>query len=158
MRYLFILSGVVCIAFLAFLVPQRSNLLAQSNLEAEIIEMETDRWEGWKDQDPTPYEKYLAQEVVWVGAMGITTGKAQVLEGASGGWSCDVKGYAFDDMKVHRVADSAIIITYKASQDAICGENILPTVIYASTVYVKKGDKWLVACHQETEALKSATS
>ena len=157
MRYLFILSGIVCLSFLALFISQKSTLWAQSNLEATIIEMETSRWEGWKDQDPTPYEKYLAQEVVRISAMGITTGKAQLLEGVSGGWSCDVKSYAFDDMQVHRVADSTIILTYKASQDAICGENKFPPVIYASTVYVKKGDKWLVACHQETAALESAT-
>ncbi len=157
MKHLFILSGAVCLSFLAFFIPQKSNLLAQNDLEAKIIEMETSRWEGWKNQDPTPYEKYLAQEVVWVGAMGITTGKAQLLEGVSGGWSCDVKSYTFDDMRVHRVADSTIILTYKATQDAICGENKFPPVIYASTVYVKKGDKWLVACHQETAALGSAT-
>lgn len=152
MRYLFILSGVVCLSLLALVVPHIDILWAQQDLEAKIIGMEESRWEGWKNHDAKPYEQYCAKDVVWVSRVGITTDKARLLEGASGGWDCDVTSYAFSDFKMHRFAGDTIIITYKASQDAICGGNKLPPVVYASTVYVKQGDSWLAAFHQETAA------
>jgi len=58
------------------------------------------------------------------------------------------------DMKVHRVASDTAILTYKAVVEAICAGNKLPAEVYARSVWVKQGGKWLAASYQETPVMK----
>jgi len=47
---------------------------------------------------------------------------------------------------------SAAILTYKSTQDAICGGQQVPATVWSSSAYVLRGGKWLAASHQETPA------
>jgi hypothetical protein len=44
------------------------------------------------------------------------------------------------------------ILSYTATQDAICDGTKMPAKIYSSSVYVRKDGKWLSAAYQETPA------
>jgi hypothetical protein len=48
------------------------------------------------------------------------------------------------------------ILTFSATQDATCGGAAEPSPVWASTVFVKRGGKWLAAFHQETPAQRPA--
>ena len=123
---------------------------AQEDLETEITEIEKSLWEGWKNQNGKVCEEHCAENMIQVGRHGISIGKIKILESMSSG--CDVKSYSLSDLKVHRFTNDTVIVSYKASQDAVCSGNILPPVVYVATTYVKQGDKWMWACYQETAA------
>jgi hypothetical protein len=66
-----------------------------------------------------------------------------------------VKTFSLSDWKLSMAGKDTAILTYKASQDAVCDGNKLAAEVYSGTVYVKKGDKWLAASYQETPAVKT---
>jgi len=65
---------------------------------------------------------------------------------------CEVKTYELSDLKVTFLNSSAAILTYKSTQDAICGGQQVPATVWSSSAYVLRGGKWLAASHQETPA------
>jgi len=123
----------------------------KSEVESSIVSMEKTLWEGWKQNDVKPFETHLGDDYVGVMSSGITSGKVEAIKQLTS-QPCVVKGYSFSDMKVSLLGKDTAILTYKASQDATCGGQKIPAEIYASSVFVKKGDKWLVGSHQETPA------
>jgi len=47
------------------------------------------------------------------------------------------------------------LLTYRYAHDAVCGGNPEASPLWASTVYVKRGGKWLIAFHQEIPAAQA---
>ena len=100
------------------------------------------------------FETFLTDDTLQVGASGVTR-KAQIVKGI-GASTCDVKGYAMDGFDVVMLDADAAVLTFSATQDATCGGAAEPSPVWASTVFVKRGGKWLAAFQQETPAQKPA--
>ena len=58
------------------------------------------------------------------------------------------------DEKVHWIDANTAVIAYKWTGTGTFQGQKFPSPVWASTVWTKKGDKWLAAFHQETEAVK----
>lgn len=87
-------------------------------------------------------------------------------------WSADGNGFAkvsdfvtmFDQLKVTtwKISDSKVqwidagnaIVLYTWTGAGTFAGQPIPSKVYAATVWTKKGDKWLAAYHQESEAAK----
>ena len=67
-----------------------------------------------------------------------------------------IKSYKISDEKVSWVDPNTAIVAYKWTGSGSFGGQAFPPVVYASTVWTKKGDKWVAVFHQETEAAKPA--
>jgi ketosteroid isomerase-like protein len=67
-----------------------------------------------------------------------------------------VKTWKITDEKVMWVDPNTAIVTYKWTGSGTFQGQAFPGVTYASTVWTKKGDKWLAVFHQESEAAKPA--
>jgi len=67
-----------------------------------------------------------------------------------------IKTWKISDEKVAWVDPNTAIVTYKWTGSGTFQGQAFPAVTYVSTVWTKKGDKWLAAFHQETEAAKPA--
>ena len=65
-----------------------------------------------------------------------------------------VKTWKISDEKIAWVDANTAIVTYKWTGSGTYQGQPFPPVTYASTVWTKKGDKWLAAFHQESEAAK----
>jgi hypothetical protein len=68
----------------------------------------------------------------------------------------DVKitSWAISDEKVSWVDSNTAIVTYKWTGAGTFQGQPIPASTYASTVWTKKGDKWVAVYHQESEAAK----
>ncbi len=126
----------------------------QSELQSNLVTMEEQLWDAWKNGDAKPFETHLADEYVMVMPTGVTSGKAKAIKEITDS-SCDVKSFSLSDWKLSMAGKGTAILTYKASQDAVCDGNKVAAEVYSSVVYVKKGDKWLAASYQETPAVKT---
>ena len=119
-----------------------------------LIDLEKGAWEAWKKKDSAYFETFLTDDTVQVSPAGVTR-KAQIVKGI-GASTCDVKGYAMDGFDVVMLDADAAILTFSATQDATCGGMAEPSPVWASSVFVRRGGKWLAAFHQETPAQRPA--
>jgi len=65
-----------------------------------------------------------------------------------------IASWAVSDEKVTWIDPNTAIVTYKWTGDGTFMGQPLPPVTYASTVWTKKGDKWVAVFHQESAATK----
>jgi len=62
---------------------------------------------------------------------------------------CEVSDFKLSDDHLTQLGENAALLTYKATQNAKCGGNALPSVVMAVTVLVRSGEKWKAAYHSE---------
>ena len=98
-----------------------------------------------------PFRKYLAENSVTVNQDGVDAGKQAVIAGIED-HPCQVEGYSFSDWAVHQVSDDAAILTYRATQNAVCGGEKIPENVVVSATYVRRDGNWLSASYHETPA------
>ena len=65
-----------------------------------------------------------------------------------------IKSYKISDEKVSWVDPNTAIVAYKWTGTGTFAGQPFPSAVYASTVWTKKGDKWIAVFHQESEAAK----
>ena len=147
------ISTALVAALVAF--PLAGTVSAQENLEAKLVTIEKSLWEGWKNKDAKPFEKDLTADSVNITATGITMGKAQIIKDTTSS-DCKVTSYSLTDVKVHQLSKDAALLTYKASQDAVCKGKKIPDEVYASAVYVNQNGAWKAASYHETPVAKEA--
>src|SRR5438105_12740576 len=121
--------------------------------EQKLVDMEKSLWEAWKNHDSAPFQKLLSSDSVNVNSMGVVGTEQAVKDiGAS---DCKVNSYSVEDPKSTWVDKDAVLLTYKANQDAVCASQKLPSAVWASSLWVKKGSEWKAAFHQETPVQNS---
>jgi hypothetical protein len=117
-------------------------------LEATLVTLEKSSWVAWKDRDARFFEGFLSDDHVEVGAYGVS-GKAQVVAFV-GSPACVVQGYTLGQFKFQRVAEDAAILTYRAEQKTLCGGVAVPSPAWATSMYAKRGGRWLNVLYQQT--------
>src|ERR1700674_140951 len=118
--------------------------------EKKLVDMEKSLWEAWKNHDSGTFQKLLSSGSVNVNPTGFESTEQEVKE--IGGSDCKVNSYSVEDPKSTWVDKDAVLLTYKANQDAVCGGQKVPESVWASSLWVKKGNEWKAAFHQETPA------
>lgn len=127
--------------------------LRNSSVEAEIVALENRAFEAWKNKDKKFFEEHMAQDSYYLAADGTIT-KAQFVQIVAGD-ACKVTTYSLDNTKVTMLNKDAALLTYRYSHDAVCGGTPEASPLWASTVYVRRGGKWLIAFHQEIPAAQA---
>ncbi|MFN2531045.1 MAG: nuclear transport factor 2 family protein [Pyrinomonadaceae bacterium] len=130
--------------------PAPKPAMTRAQSQRIIIATERKLWEGWKKGDMKPFNSYLSADSVMIGDGGVSNKATSIKEMSN--MKCDVKSYELSDIKVTFLDSNAALITYKATQDAICGGQAVPAAVWASSAFVKRGGKWYAASHQETVA------
>jgi ketosteroid isomerase-like protein len=123
-----------------------------------LIDKEKSMWEAWKNKDMKPFHADVADDSVNLdSSSGTWIGKEEMIKGMTD-HPCEVKSYSLSDEKVTPIDKDAAILTYVANQDATCNGQKVPDKVYASSVWAKRGGKWVGVSHQETPAMPAATS
>jgi hypothetical protein len=123
---------------------------SNNSVEARLIALEKQAWEAWKKRNGVFFQSYLTDDAVGVRETGIVD-KSQIVKAFSSG-GCEVKSFSLDNFKLVMLEKKTVILIYKAMQDVTCNGKTMPAAVRASTVFVKRGGKWLAAFHQEIPA------
>lgn len=118
-------------------------------LKETLINLEKQSWEAWKRREGKFFQEFLSDDHVEVG-FGGPTNKARVVVGVSSP-VCVVKSYTVDNFQLTVFDTNTALLTYHAAQDTTCGGNAVPSPVWASSLYVKRGDRWLNAFYQQTQ-------
>jgi hypothetical protein len=120
-------------------------------LKQTLITLEKQSWEAWKKRDGKFYQEFLSDDHVEVGSSGVAT-KGEIVPFV-GSPICVVKSYAVDKFELTVFDANTALLTYHAAQDTVC-HNRVPSPVWVSSLYVRRGGRWLNALYQQTPADK----
>ncbi len=120
--------------------------------EAAITDQEKQIWDAIKRKDEAGINAMLTDDFLYVDSNGVSDKKGTV-HGLKNFSPTEV---TFSDWKVLPIdADAAVVIYQVAVKGTNNGQSIPPTPVRASSVWVKRGDKWLALFHQDAEIVTS---
>jgi hypothetical protein len=119
-----------------------------------LMAMENKAWEAWKNKDAKYFEEFTADPFVGFNDRGERATRAETIKMITED-KCEVKSMTLSDPKLTMAGADAAVLTYKAAQDATCEGHKLPATVTAATVFVRKGDGWKAAYHNEVAVVAS---
>ncbi len=129
------------------------QMYAQTNATTEkaLETKEQAGWQGWKDHTSKPIEAMTPEQVINIADGTVVKGRDQVLhQMASSG--CDVNSYSLSDYSFLWLDKDTVLMTYTATQDATCSGKKQAGKVIATSLWQRKGGKWVSPFHQETDA------
>jgi hypothetical protein len=115
-------------------------------LEARIIKLDTQGWEAWKKNDASWFRENTTADFVSISSDGVSH-KAEVLKSVT--TDCKVAAFSLTGFKFVVLDKNAVLLTYTATQDAICGGKKAPATLQVAVNYVKRGGRWLEAMYMQ---------
>ena len=82
---------------------------------------------------------------------GVFKGKEQLVKSITDA-RCVVNSFSLSDFSYIWLDKDTVIMTYTGTQDATCDGKKQGGKVFATSIWQKKGGKWLSPFHQETEA------
>ena len=113
-----------------------------------IVELEKEGWEAIKKKDWNGLGALMTADFVMVDENGIVSGRPEVLKVLA---DLTLTDYLMEDTKGVMLDKDAALLTYKVTQKgSFKGQAIPSKPYYASSVYVKRGGKWLNVLFQQS--------
>ena len=142
--------ALIPLAFILLALGPGEPSASGTALETTLTNLEKQSWEAWKNRDGKFFQDFLSDDHVELG-FGGPTSKAAVVA-VVGSPICVVKSYTVDHFKVTSFSEDTALLTYHAAQDTTCNGAPVPSPVWVSSLYVKRGDRWLNALYQQTPA------
>jgi hypothetical protein len=123
----------------------------EAALKEQLVKLEKQSWEAWKNRDGKFFQEFLSDDHVEVGFGGQAT-KAEVVNFV-GSPVCTVKSYKLDHFEMKLLDKNTALLTYWEEQDTVCS-NPVPSPCWVSSLYMKRGERWLNVLYQQTQIQK----
>jgi hypothetical protein len=139
------LTGIAILVALALLLGRTGAQApngAQTNVQLELVRIETGFFEAWKTKDQAYFREHMPENGVFWGENGTFSRDQQLAEQQTSAKTCTVEGYGLSDFGALPVAAGAYLLTYKAEQYATCNGEKLPVHLNGSSIYVFKAGHW----------------
>jgi len=120
-------------------------------VEKTVESNEKAGWQGWKDHDPKQSMGWFTDDAISIADGGVFKGKEQLLKSVTDA-RCVVNSFSLSDFSYMWLDKNTVVMTYTGTQDATCDGKKQGGKVFASSIWQKKGGKWLSPFHQETEA------
>lgn len=145
---------VIVVAGFGVTSPNGSIAGSQSDavLKETLVTLEKQSWEAWQKRDGKFFQHFLTDDHVEVGFGGLTN-KATVVAGV-GSPNCVVKNYSVEKFQLTSFDAKTALLNYYAQQDTTCNGVTVPSPVWVSSLYVKRGGKWVNALYQQTQAVR----
>jgi hypothetical protein len=127
--------------------PKPKPAMSKAQLLKKLSAAEKKLWDAWKNKDTKPFKSALSPDFVMIEESGVS-GKDAVMKDIPS-MPCDVKSVELSDWKLTMLNSNTALLTYKGKADGTCGNMAIPPV-WASSLWVNRGGKWLAFSHQET--------
>jgi hypothetical protein len=68
---------------------------------------------------------------------------------------CVVRTYSLGQFSFTPVSADTVLLTYRAEQDTACGALKVPSPVWATSLYTKRGGHWVNVLYQHTPVARS---
>ncbi len=127
---------------------QAQNTGADAKLLEELTNLEKASWEAALKNDKEFFRTYLAPESKWFLADGSVIGRDQVLLNLD---DFHLKSYRMGKVSILKATDDSVMIMYPINYEGIHGgKQESFAEVESSSLYVRRGGKWLEIFYQET--------
>jgi hypothetical protein len=135
------------------LLLSAAALFSQTNATTEktLEKNEKAGWQAWKDHDAKAAEVWFTDDSINIADGGVFRGKEQLRKSITDA-RCVVNSFSLSDFSYMWLDKDTVVMTYTGTQDATCDGKKQGGKVFASSIWQKKGGKWLSPFHQETEA------
>jgi hypothetical protein len=107
-----------------------------------MLAVEKTLWEAWRAHDGEKIERLMAKDISFVNIFGTYFAtKADALKDWTGP-GCDVKHVSVTESARTMLSPTTGILTFKGTADGTCYGQVVNSVIWGTSVYVKDGDAW----------------
>lgn len=106
--------------------------------------------DAFAKKDVATFKSLVAADGIAVDMAGITIGMANIEQMMAG---MTVTESQLSDMVVHWFDSTTAVVAYKWTGKGTAMGQPIPSPVYASTVWVNSGGKWMAHFHQETAAM-----
>lgn len=137
---------ILCMALLLTAASAASDR-SEEELKAHIIALDTEGWNAWAKNDPTWFIRNTTDSFVSISSTGVSI-KSEVIEGIP--TDCKVLSFSLSDFSFTRLDENAVLLTYTANQDAICGSEKAPSPVRVAVNYVRRHGKWLEVMYMQS--------
>lgn len=120
-------------------------------IEKDLQSKEQAGWQAWKDHNAKPVEGYFTDDSITIADGTVVKGKQEVVKNLADS-GCTVNSFSLSDFSFMWLDRDAVIVMYTAKQDATCSGKKQADKVLATSIWQKKGGKWLSPFHQETDA------
>ena len=138
MAFALLLSGVE--------LYSQTNSAVEKSLEAK----EQAGWQAWKDHNAKLVEGTVPEQSIDIADGKVTKGTKQIVDGIANS-DCKVNSFSLSEFAYIWLDKDTVLMTYTATQDATCSGKKQAGKVLASSLWQKKGGKWVSPFHQETE-------
>ena len=128
-------------------------LFSQANVSTEktLESNEKAGWQAWKDHDAKQAVAWFTNDSISIADGGVFKGKEQLVKSITDA-RCVVNSFSLSDFFYTWLDKNTVVMTYTGTQDATCDGKKQGGKVFATSIWQKKGGKWLSPFHQETEA------
>lgn len=123
----------------------------QGSLKDTLVSLERQSWEAWQRRDGAFFRAFLSDDHVEIGFRGVTH-KAAVVSGVASP-ACVVHSFAIDSFDLTTLSPTTAVLTYHAAQRTLCNGQPVPSPVWVSSLYIRRGGRWLNAMYQQSQAL-----
>jgi Domain of unknown function (DUF4440) len=150
MRKPFILCCITLLAIAPLCFGQAKPAKAGKSAPSEsaITDVEKSAWEAYKNKQADAFKALMSKDYYGVYAEGIKTLDTEVADMAKS----DLRDYSFSDVKVVFPRPNLAVVTYKANVQASAEGKDVSGTYNSSSVWLRKGKKWVGVLHTESKA------
>jgi hypothetical protein len=150
MKKQFILFCVMLIALAPVCFAQRSPAkpAKSASNEKAITDLEKSAWESYKNKQTEAFLQLMSDDYCGAYADGLKTLDMEV----AGMAKTDLRDYSLADVKVVFPSTDVAVITYKTTMQETSEGKDMSGTYNSTSVWVKKGEKWLGVFHTEVKA------
>ncbi len=112
-----------------------------------LMTLEKGGWEAWKNRDTKWSEENYSAKGVGFSSTGRQDKAAMIKAMADA--KCDIKSYSLSDDNMRMIGPDVAVLTFKGTQDGTCDGKKVPAAVWASSVYIREGDKWKALIYME---------
>ena len=146
MRRLVLTTMTFALLLSAVELYSQANSAVEKSLEAK----EQAGWQAWKDHNPKLIEGFVPENSIDIADGTVTKGTQQIVNGITSD-ACQVNSFSLSDFQYMWLDKDTVLMTYTATQDATCSGKKQAGKVIASSLWQKKGGKWVSPFHQETD-------
>ena len=117
-----------------------------------LIDLEKQSWQAWKDHDAGFFQNFLADDHLEILSNGPANKEAVVR--TVGSKVCMVENYSVEQFNVSLIDNDTGVVTYHAAQTTTCNGQAVPSPVWATSVYARRGGRWVNVLYEQTTAAK----
>lgn len=124
-----------------------SKPVAAAPTKEALFALENKAFEAWSKKDGKFFEGFLTDNFVMFTPGGRADKAAAIKEISES--KCEVKSQSLSDEQMTPIGSDVVVLTAKATADYTCDGKKGPSPVWSSSIYVRSGDAWKAAYHNE---------